>query len=284
MGQYRKAESVADACAVLQESDGTAEVIAGGQTLMLNIRQGLKHPGVLVDISAIDRIRGVSEEDGTLRIGGATTYATIARSRIVRDSLPFLAGAMSEIAGPQVRHNGTIGGGLCYGDPALDSPPVLLTLDSDVVLEGLNGTRRVPLSEFFVGYYATDLDPTEILTDIVVPTLPDGSGACYRTVTPRQGDYAIAGVATRLTFDGDTCEVARIGLTNAGDTPMRATDAELVLEGTDVSDDKVASAASEVVDALDVFDDPQVPKSYRETVFRRLAVHTIERVRDEVTN
>lgn len=282
MGQYRKAGSVSTACRMLAESDGAAEVIAGGQTLMLNIRQGLKQPDLLVDISDIEEITGITDEGNAVRIGGATTYAEIASDPTIREEFPILTSATSEIAGPQVRNNGTIGGGLCYGDPALDSPPVLMTLDAEVILEGPEGTRRVPLTDFFVGYYETDLEPEEILTHVMVPKLPDRSAGRYRTMTPRQGDYASAGVATRLTFDDGVCDVARMGLTNAGETPVRATDAEATLEGTAVTEDAVEAAADAVVEELDILEDQQIPKSYRETVFRRLAQHTVSQCREEV--
>lgn len=282
MGQYQKASSVTDACRMLKDNDGETEVIAGGQTLMLNIRQGLKQPDLLVDISDIGELQGVTDEGDTVEIGSATTYAEIGKDPTIQESFPILADAITEIAGPQVRHNGTIGGGICYGDPALDTPPVLLALDAHIVLEGPDGTRQLPVSDFFVGYYETDLQPEEILTRVEIPKLPDHSAGCYRTMTPRQGDYASAGVATRLTFDGDTCEEARISLTNAGDTPMRATEAETSLEGTGVSDEKVEEAANEVVETLDILDEQQIPKSYRETVFRRLARHTVKQCREEV--
>lgn len=283
MEGYRRASSVNDAIRLLQECDGHAEIIAGGQTLMLNIRQGLKQPDLLVDISGIDRLDGISDESDSVRIGGATTYSTIRKSEILTDRFPLLSRAMENIAGPQVRHNGTIGGGLCYGDPALDSPPVLLALDAEVVLEREDGTRRLPLSEFFVGYYMTDLQENEILTHIDVPDLPDWTAGCYRTMAPRQGDYAIAGVATRLSFADDKCKEARIALTNAGDTPMRVADAEEAIEGTEVTGEAVERAVKSVDDALDVIGDEQVSKSYKETIFRRLTKYTIDHCTQEVS-
>lgn len=282
MGEYRKAGSVANACQMLEESDGTAEVIAGGQTLMLNIRQGLKQPDLLVDISGIEQITGVTDDGDAVRIGGATTYSEIGSDPTIRETVPILANATNEIAGPQVRHNGTIGGGLCYGDPALDSPPVLLTLDAGVILESPDGRRQLPLTDFFTGYYETDLEPEEVLTHVEIPKTSDESAGSYRTMMPRQGDYTSAGVATRLAFDDDECDAARIGLTNAGDTPLRATDAEAHLEGMTVDEDAVEAAADAVVETLDILEDQQIPKSYRETVFRRLARHTITQCREEV--
>jgi carbon-monoxide dehydrogenase medium subunit len=279
MGEYKKADTVAGACELLRQRDGTVEVIAGGQTLMLNIRQGLKDPDALVDISGIDRLRGVSENRDTVSIGGATTYAEIADDPVVNRELPVLASAMGEIAGPQVRHNGTIGGGLCYGDPALDTPAVLLSLGAHVVVETADSTREVPISEFYLGYYDTDVGPEEILTDVVVQKPPAGSVGDYRTVTPRENDYAVAGVATRLSFDAGLCTRARVALTNGGDKPMRVPEAEAAVTDTPMDDDHVEAAGSAVVSALDILDDPQVPKSYRETMFRRVTERSLTDLR-----
>ena len=280
MGEYYRATSVEDACDHLAGYEGQAEVIAGGQTLMLNLRHGLIDPGLLVDISDIEELRGVSDEGETVRIGGATTYAELGADPVLAEAFPFFSEAIAQISGPQVRNHGTIGGGLCYGDPALDSPPVLLSLDAEVTIQGPDGTRSLPLTDFFVGYYETAIEPAEVLTHLTVPKLPDRSGGKYRTMAPRQGDYAVAGVAVRLTFDGGTCAVARLGLTNAGDTPKRATGSEAALEGTAVDEEAVEAAVDALDEDLDIIGDEQTPRSYRETVFKRLTRQTIRDVRE----
>lgn len=284
MGEYYRASSVSDACAELRAANGQSEVIAGGQTLMLQLRQGLKDPDLLVDISEIDALCRIEEGEDEVRIGGSVTYSAVGDSTIIETEFPFFSDAIAQISGPQVRNQGTLGGGLCYADPALDSPPVLLTLDAEVILEGLDGERTLPLSEFYTGYYATDLEPAEILTEIVVPKLPDHSGGKYRTMTPRQGDYAVAGVAVRLTLDDSgTCETARIGLTNGGDTPKRAGASEAALEGTTVTRDAVDKSVAVLDEDLDLLGDEQTPRTYKETVFKRITQETIGDVYNSLT-
>lgn len=276
MEKYYRPSTVSDATAWLADHEG-AEVIAGAQTMTLHLRQGLKSPTALVDISELPAIQGISMTDGAVTIGSATTYAELEKSSLLGVEFPFFAEAISHIAGPQVRHNGTIGGGLCYGDPALDTPPVLLTLDAILEFESLNGKRTLPITDFYTGYYETALEDDELLTNIRVPTLPPNSGGSYLTMTPRQGDYAIAGVATRLTLKDDgTCEEARIALTNGGDVPMRATDAEDALEGTALEREAIDGAVAAVREALDILEDVQTPKSYRETIFQRLTKQGID--------
>lgn len=277
MERYYRATSVADACEQLA-GDDTAELIAGGQTLTLHLRQGLKSPDRLIDISRIGDLSHITDHGEAIGIGSAVTYEVLRESPLIKEEFPYFAAAIDHIAGPQVRANGTIGGGLCYGDPALDTPPVLLTLDAEVTLRSQSGERTLPLSEFFTGYYATAREPDELLVEITVPKLPPNSYGSYRTMAPRQGDYAIAGVAVRGTFDGQSCTAARIGLTNAGETPKRAEDAEAVIEGSAVDSAAVEQAVDALDSALDLIGDEQVSKAYQETVFRRLATQAIQDV------
>jgi carbon-monoxide dehydrogenase medium subunit len=282
MEQYYRPESVSDACRHLATYEGDAELIAGGQTLTLHLRQGLKDPDQLVDISHLDELREVTVDDDEVTIGSAITYAELRRNESLAAELPFFVEALGNISGPQVRHNGTIGGGLCYGDPALDSPPLLLTLDAVLTAASDDGTREIPIDEFYTAYYETALRDDEILTEITFSNPSDDSAGAYRTMTPRQGDYAVAGVAVRLAFDGETCSTARVALTNAADTPLRATDAERALVGTAVDQSAVDEAVQALRESLDLIGDEQVSKSYKETVFQRIAKQTIRDVRADL--
>lgn len=279
MEQYHRASTVAEACEALA-GDGEVTPIAGGQTLTLHLRQGLASPDRLVDVSRIEDMTRIVDDGDRVVVGGAVTYEALRTSPVVGEAFPFLAEAVGHVAGPQVRANGTVGGGLCHGDPALDVPPVLLTLDAEVTLRRRDGERTVPLTDFFTGFYETAREPDELLTEVALPKLPPGSTGTYRTMAPRQGDYAIAGVAVRATFDGENCATARVGLTNAGDTPLRAGAAEAALEGTALGDEAVEAAVAGVRDALDLVGDAQVPARYQETVFLRLARQAVRDVRE----
>ncbi len=251
--------------------------------MMLLIRQGLVDPDLLVDISKITEIRGIEDVGEYIEIGAATTYAEIKKNPLIEKEFGFYTMATSEISGPQVRNQGTIGGGLVYGDPALDTPPVLLTLDAELEIQNAQGSRRILLEDFFVDYYETAIEEGEILTKILIPKLPKYSGGKYRAMTPRQGDYAIAGVCVRLTLDENgICIVARLGLTNGGDTPMRSRGAEKVLEGTKIEEETIENAVEILGKNLDLIGDIQTPKSYKEIVFKRIARQTIKDVKLEL--
>jgi carbon-monoxide dehydrogenase medium subunit len=283
MEPYHKPSTLSEACSLLEETEN-AEVIAGGQTLMLHIREGLKSPSTLVDVSSIPDLTSITETTDSISIKAAVTYDELGSNPLIEEYFPFLVtDVVPQIAGPQVRSNGTVGGGLCYGDPALDLPPALLVLDAEVTITDGDTSRTVPLSDFFVGYYETDIESNELLTDVTVPKTPPRTASMYKTMAPRQGDYAIAGVAVSITLDdSNECQRARIGLTNAGDTPIRVTDAEAILEGTDIGSAKIENAVDEIENALDLIGDEQVPKSYQETVFRRLSRHCIETTRADI--
>ena len=218
-----------------------------------------------------------------IEIGSATTYAEIKKNSIIKKEFGFYTEATSEISGPQVRNLGTIGGGLVYGDPAWDTPPVLLTLDAELEIQNSQGCRRISLEDFFVDYYETAIEEGEILTKILIPILPQYSGGKYRSVTPRQGDYAIAGVCVRLTLDIDgVCTTARIGLTNGGDTPMRSRRAEKILEGSEIGEGTIEECINVLGEDLDLIGDVQTSKSYKEMVFKRIARQTIKEVKLEL--
>lgn len=277
MDCFYRAASVADACDRLAGDDGV-QLIAGGQTLTLLLRQGLTSPDRLVDISRIEELSEIVDRGESVSIGSAVTYETLRTSPIIRTEFPSFASAIDHIAGPQVRANGTIGGGLCYGDPALDAPPVLLALDADVTLQSSSARRTLPLSEFFTGYFETALQPDELLVDVTVPKLPPNAAGSYRTMAPRQGDYAIAGVAVSAAFEGATCTKARIGLANGGERPKRAVSAESVVEGSELEAPTVERAVEALGSDLDLIGDAQVSQSYQETVFERLAAQALDDV------
>ena len=279
METYRKVESVTEAQRTLASAEGTASVIAGGQEVMLDLRHGSIDPGILVDISEIEELNEISRESGGVSIGACVTYRQLASNGDIRESFPSLVSAVEDIAGPPVRNNGTLGGAICDADPVFDAPAVLLALDATVTVDGPDSTNTVPLAEFYTADGGTVLSTAELLTSIHLPELPSHSATTYRSMTPRDGDSTVAGVAVRLTFDTDTCTTARLALTNAGPTPERSRRAESVLEGTAVEDADVSEAVQTLSAELDLRETESMSDSYREAVFPRLAEQAIKDAR-----
>jgi carbon-monoxide dehydrogenase medium subunit len=197
-----------------------------------------------VDIGRIPGLEYIEEEDGILKIGGRTRESALEHSELIQTRYPLLAETAAVIADPLVRNLATVGGNLAHGDPANDHPATMLALRADVVATGPNGARTIPIDQFFLGLFTTTLEADEILTEIRVPAPQARSGGSYVKLERKVGDFATAASAVQLTL-GTGGEVASIGigLTNAGSTPLRASDAEQYLIGKQPSADVIAEAA-----------------------------------------
>jgi carbon-monoxide dehydrogenase medium subunit len=240
---YVRPVSLDEAVHVLGNAGDDAKVIAGGQSLLPLLRLRLANPEVLVDVGGLDELRGVRDEGDSLLIGARTTHYQLIHDPLIAEHCGLLATAAATVADPAVRHRGTLGGSLAHGDPAGDLPAVALALDATLTARGPEGEREIPAADFFVDYLTTSLGSAEILTGIRVPKMP-GWGYHYEKFHRTAQAWAIVGVAalTRRS-DGQVAE-ARIGLTNMGPVPVRATAAETAVAGTEASRNALQAAAS----------------------------------------
>ena len=240
---YVRPVSLDEAVHVLGNAGDDAKVIAGGQSLLPLLRLRLANPEVLVDVGGLDELRGVRDEGGSLLIGARTTHHQLIHDPLIAEHCGLLAAAAATVADPAVRHRGTLGGSLAHGDPAGDLPAVALALDATLTARGPEGEREIPAADFFVDYLTTSLRPAEILTGIRVPKMP-GWGFHYEKFHRTAQAWAIVGVAALARrSDGQVAEV-RIGLTNMGPVPVRATAAEEAAAGTEASRNALQAAAS----------------------------------------
>lgn len=210
-------------------------------------------------------------------IGALCTQRQIENSELVAKELPLIADTFRKVATPRIRNMATIGGGLVNGDPNQDPPPSLIALGASAVMTSKSGERVVPLEEFFIDYYETDVQPGEILTSVLVPHAPAGSGSVYLKFLPRTADdYGTVNVASVVSKEPDgTCKDVRIVLGAAGVTPIRATNAEDALRGKPLTDENIRAAAALVKDAVDPLEDFRGSAEYKTDmaeVFARRAV------------
>lgn len=257
--------------------DEEVRLIAGGTALILTLRQRMLRPEHLVSLAKIDRLRGIQFDEKTgLRIGALERHADVAASPLVRQHFPMLASMAKRVANPQVRNQGTIGGNLCYGDPATDPPSCLLALNATVVLGSVRGERLMPLDEFIVDFFETALEPDEILVEIRVPTLSHGTQGIYsrflRTAAEHRPLVSVAFVAHR---DGAMCRDARIVVGASTPIPTRLRQAEAFLEGRTVTPAIAAEAADMVADAIQPLSDWRGDEIYRRDMVRIVARRTI---------
>jgi carbon-monoxide dehydrogenase medium subunit len=261
--EYVAPTTVEEAVAALASAGEDAKVMAGGQSLIPVLRLRLSYPETVVDLGRIPALKGVREEGDVLVIGSMTTHDEILRDPLVRQFAPLLRQATETVADPQVRHRGTFGGSLSHADPAGDLPAVALALDAELVIAGPDGQRTVPAGEFFLDYLTTAIQQGEILVEIRVPKLGEGWGTCYEKFNRVAQAWSIVAVAAAVRRENGSNTEARVGLTNMGTTPLRATGVERALAGSVASADVVAEAASHAAEGTSPTSDVNAQADYR---------------------
>lgn len=277
--EFHQANDLDHAFALLADYGDDARLMSGGTALVLQMKQRFSQPGHVVGLRRIPGLDAIEEaDDGSIRIGGLCTQRRVENSPLVAERLPLVATAYRHVATPRIRNMATVGGGLAHGDPNQDPPPSLIALGASVVLSSAScGERIVPAEELFVDYFETDVRPGEIVTGLVVPPAPAGSGAAYLKFLPRTADdYATVSVAAVVTPDeAGNCGDIRIVLGSVGLTPIRATAAEEALRGQALTDEAIREAAATVQDAVDPLDDHRGSAEYKREmaeVFTRRAI------------
>ena len=241
---YHAPGTLEEAIALLQQHGEEAKVLSGGQSLLPLLKLRLGFSTQLVDIGRIPGLAYIREEDGVLRIGGATLESALERSELIQSKYPILYDTAIVIADPLVRNRATVGGNLAHGDPANDHPATMLALGADIVATGSGGERTISIDEFFTGLFTTALAQDEILTEIRIATPPAKSGGAYVKLERKVGDFATAAAAAQVTLgNGGEIERVGIGLTAVGPTPIEATEAEGFLRGKNPDADTIAEAA-----------------------------------------
>ncbi len=274
---YVAATSIDEAVAALAEHGDDAKILAGGHSLLPLMKLRLAVPSVVVDIGRIDALRGVTEDGDHLVIGAGTTHHDVVHDPLVRQHCALLADATAMVGDAQVRHRGTIGGATAHGDPAGDLPAVVSALDATFVAQGPQGTREIPAADFFHAYLQTALAPDEVLVSVRVPKHDASWGFAYEKFNRVAQAWAVVGVAAAVRRDNGSIAEARIGLTNMGATPVRATATEQALAGADPSADAIGEAAGHAADGTSPPADLSAQPDYRQHLARVLTRRAVER-------
>jgi aerobic carbon-monoxide dehydrogenase medium subunit len=272
---YLAPKSVEETVALLAQHGDDAKVLAGGQSLIPAMRFRLASPVLLLDINNLTELEYVREEDDHLAIGALAREVMLEESAAVARTFPLLADAAHVIADPLVRNRATVGGNIAHADPANDHPAVMLAYGAQVVARGPNGTRVIPIDDFFVGLFETSLKPGELLIEIRIPRPPANSGGAYVKNERKVGDYAVSAVAVQLTMNGSTVSSARIALTNVNSVPMRAVNAEQALIGQTLSDQVLEAAGRAAAAECDPSADLRGSVEYKRDLTRVLTKRAI---------
>ena len=241
---YVRPATLDEAIQALADGGEDAKIIAGGQSLMPLLRLRLAYPELLVDVGHLAELRGVTDTGGALLIGARTTHYDLLHDPLIAEHCGILAQTAATVADPAVRHRGTLGGSLAHGDPAGDLPAVVLALDATLIARGPGGERQIGAGDFFLDYLTTALDAGEVLTGISVPKLGPGWGYRYEKFHRTAQAWATVGVAALARRSDGVLAEARIGLTNMGTVPVRASAAEAAAAGVEASRAALDGAAA----------------------------------------
>jgi aerobic carbon-monoxide dehydrogenase medium subunit len=222
--------TVAEASSAMRDFGERAKIYAGGAELLLLMRHGLLPTEVLIDVKNIERLRGLSYDGKTVRVGACVTHRALEIDPLVRERLPSLAYAESQVANIRLRNQGTLGGNLCFNDPHSDPPTVLLIYEASVVAASEGGERQLPLEEFMIDSYSTALDPDELLLEVQIPPLPERMKSAYRHVHRFQ--RPTLGVAAAVLMINGLVEEARLAVGCVGPKAERLRDLENKIAGT----------------------------------------------------
>jgi aerobic carbon-monoxide dehydrogenase medium subunit len=262
---YAAPDTLDEALQALADGGEDAKALAGGHSLIPLMRLRLAAPSLLVDLRKIPGLHGVQRENGDWRIGALTPHAQLERA----PELGILSRVAATIADPQVRNRGTIGGSLAHGDPASDLPAVLLITEGSATVVGQGGQRSVAAADLFRDYLLTDVKGGEILTEVRVPAL-QGWGFGYEKFNRRSEDWAMVAVSAVVKQTGDICEDVRVGLTNMGHVPLRATAVEEALRGQPLNAASIARAAEEAAEGTSPPADLNASADYKRHLSRVL--------------
>lgn len=248
---YVRPSTLAEALVMLRQHGPDARLLAGGQSLLASLAFRLSEPSVLIDISRLAELKGVTRSGDTIRVGAGTTHTVLGVDPLIRAHVPLIAQAIPHIAHPAIRNRGTIGGSLAFADPAAELPACCVALEARIVAASAAGERRIAAADFFTGLFSTALNDGEMIAAIEFPAAAAGERSAIEEVARRSGDYAMAGVAVRAAVSGGTLKAPRIVFFGVGDAPVIAKTAVAALDGKPHSGAHIAAAKAALAEDLD---------------------------------
>lgn len=282
---YVRPATLQDAVAELAATDGGGKVIAGGQSLVPVMAMRLARPETLVDITAVDGLDELHRKGNTLEVGAMVRQRRVEHDPVAK-SVPLLGMALPWVGHRELRSRGTVCGSLAHADPAAEIPAVACCLNAQIVLSGPKGKRDIPARKFFTGAMTTALEPDEILSSVRFPVADRGEGFGFTEFARRHGDFALAGVATRVTVRSERIEQAV--LTGFGISDHAVTrDVSSVLTAAVNGSDRTRLATRlieplrEVADdVVDTAGDSHGSRDYRKRLFVTLAARELDKAHE----
>ncbi|HEY5729002.1 MAG TPA: xanthine dehydrogenase family protein subunit M [Anaerolineales bacterium] len=242
--EYHVPDSIEQALGLMSQHADDAKILAGGQSLVPAMNFRVAQPSMLIDLNRVAELNYIREDGNVIRVGAMTRERQVELDASIAKHLPLLHEAAPNIAHPQIRNRGTIGGSIVNADPAAELPVLMLALDARLKARNTSGERWIDASDFFIGMFTTALEPDEILVEIELPLMVPRTGWSFMEVAPRAGDYALMGVAAQVTLDENgKCKNVKLVYLNAGDGPVDAKDTAQSLVGEKLNDKLIESAS-----------------------------------------
>lgn len=277
--EYVRVSSLAQAFEQLAQRGESAQILAGGQSLMPMLNLRLATPGRLIDIGGLPGLRDIRLDGATLHVGALVTHRQLQESALVADHVPLLAQAVPHVAHLAIRNVGTLGGSLALADPAAEYPAVALALEATLVVQGAKGGRRIAAGDFFQGLYQTARLPHEILVGVEFPVIGPAARAHFSELARRRGDFAMVGLAAQLEFDAGIVTRARLAYLAVADRPVLATGAMAALQGRAPDDEALRAARTALAGDLDPAGDLQCDPATKQHLAGVLLTRAIEQMR-----
>lgn len=276
---YVRAESVDHAIQLLKESDGEGKLIAGGHSLLPLMKFRLTEPGILIDISRISELKGVKKEGGRVVVGAMVIHRDAANDPVIKEYIPSLASAASQIGDMQVRNRGTVGGNIAHADPAADLPAPAIVLDAEITIQGEDGEDTMDLESFILGPLITMMPENSIVTKVSFAIPPSHTKQTYLKFFHPASGYPVVGVAAVAGTDANgKVDYIRVGITGAGDKVFRATSVEEALLGQIPSESVIDSASGLAADDGDMGSDLFASEEYREQLCKVYTARALKSV------
>jgi carbon-monoxide dehydrogenase medium subunit len=273
---YRAAGSVDEAVSVLAEHGPAAAVLAGGQSLLLELRYRRHRPALLLDINPLADRLGLARDGAALRVGALVRHAALERLTGDDPLSVLLRQVARYVAHPPIRTRGTLAGSLAWAHPAAEWCAAAVALDAAVTLRGRGGERTVAAAAWFRGPLRTARQPDELVTEVRLPLLADGTGVGFAEHRRTAASFALAAAVAAVRVVDGRIASARIGLANAADVPLRAAAAEEALRGAEPTGAALDAAAEAAAAGADPVAEEHCPVGYRRQVVRVLVRRSLD--------
>jgi CO/xanthine dehydrogenase FAD-binding subunit len=276
-------QTLSEALDMLAQGAPDVVPVAGGTSLLVDMRGGLRQPGTLMNVAGLEELGTIRRENGHVVVGGGVTIAQLLDSPLVQEHAPILIKAAERFANPLVRNRATVGGNLAYASPAADTAPPLLVLNAEVELTSVTGSRYVPLRDFMTGVRKTARRPEELLTAVRWPVPGKKSADAYHKLALRKADaISVVSVAVFVEHEGETCGDVRIAMGAVAPNPIRAEEAEEALRGKPLTPETIEQVAHFSCEATCCIDDIRGSADYRKKVTRAIVRRLLNEIAEDV--